>query len=31
LDLCMVIPLGDKNLVICLLAAIYCSTERKEF
>jgi hypothetical protein len=31
LDLCMVILLGVKNLVICLLAAIYCSKERKEF
>ena len=28
LDLCMVILLGVKYLVTCLLAAIYCSKER---
>jgi hypothetical protein len=31
LDLCMVILLGVKYLVTCLLAAIYCSKKRKEF
>jgi len=30
LDLCMVILLGVEFLVTCLLAAIYCSKEKKE-
>jgi len=30
LDLCMVILLGVELLVTCLLAAIYCSREKKE-
>ena len=30
LDLCMVILLGVEFLVTCILAAIYCSKEKKE-